>query len=341
MVNVVCQTDVIKYMLMRPITRGRIGKWTLALTEFALQYVSKKAVKGQTLADFLTDHPPIVAKGGMVEVPLVGLTPWKLFFDGSKMEQATGAGVVLRSPEGTKTQVAFQLDFPCSNNQAEYEALILGMGLLLGLKADTVEIIGDSQLVIKQLDGEYQCESEHLVEYYAQAKKLIEGFQDMAVRHIPRSRNQVANDLSQVASSIGLPEGSLERTIVIKRQTRSSILEDSQLEVNHVKDTQPDWRMPITQYLSSPRPEFERRIRNKATGYMLIGGDLYKKGKGGLFLKCVSLNEASLIMAEVHEGICGAHQTGPKMRWLIRRHGYYWPTVAVDYVRHAKGCWAC
>ncbi|XP_043687441.1 uncharacterized protein LOC122638651 [Telopea speciosissima] len=73
----------------------------------------------------------------------------------------------------------------------------------------------------------------------------------------------------------------------------------------------------------------------------MIGEDLYKKGKDDLFLKCVSLNEATLVMAEVHEGICGAHQAGPKMRWLIRRHGYHWPTVMSDYVKYAKGCWAC
>ncbi|XP_043717672.1 uncharacterized protein LOC122665583 [Telopea speciosissima] len=40
-----------------------------------------------------------------------------------------------------------------------------------------------------------------------------------------------------------------------------------------------------------------------------------------------------MVMAEVHEGICGAHQAGPKMRWLIRGHGYYWPTMMADYVK--------
>ncbi|XP_043699984.1 uncharacterized protein LOC122650653 [Telopea speciosissima] len=173
------------------------------------------------------------------------------------------------------------------------------------------------------------------------ARKLIQGFQDVVLRHIPRLKNQAVNGLVQAVSGIGLPEGSLERTIVIKRQTRSSILEGSQLVVNYIEDTQPDWRTPITQYLSSPEPEFNRKIRDRAIGYELIGGDLYKKGKDDLLLKCVSLNEATLIMAEVHEGICGAYQAGPKMRWLIRRHRYYWPMVVKNCVRYAKGCWAC
>ncbi|XP_043725840.1 uncharacterized protein LOC122672428 [Telopea speciosissima] len=104
---------------------------------------------------------------------------------------------------------------------------------------------------------------------------------------------------------------------------------------------QPDWRTPVTQYLSDPGPGFDQRIRDRATGYVLIGEDLYKKGKDDLLLKCGSLNEATLVMVKVHEGICGAHQARPKMRWLIRRHGYYWPTMTTDCIKYAKGCWAC
>ncbi|CAL9020230.1 unnamed protein product, partial [Prunus brigantina] len=56
-IYIIAKTDLIKYMLTRPMLRGRIGKWTLALTEFAFRYVPQKAVKGQAVADFLADHP--------------------------------------------------------------------------------------------------------------------------------------------------------------------------------------------------------------------------------------------------------------------------------------------
>jgi hypothetical protein len=76
---VIAQTDVIKYMLSRPILSGRICKWSLALVEFHLLYVPQKAIKGQTLADFLADHP-------FEDVPhkaqYVALVPWKFYFDG-------------------------------------------------------------------------------------------------------------------------------------------------------------------------------------------------------------------------------------------------------------------
>ncbi|XP_043700001.1 uncharacterized protein LOC122650670 [Telopea speciosissima] len=93
--------------------------------------------------------------------------------------------------------------------------------------------------------------------------------------------------------------------------------------------------------MSNPGLSFNRRIRDRAAGYVLIREDLYKKGKDDLLLKYVSLNEATLVMAEVHEGIYGAHQAGPKMRWLIRRYGYHCPSVMSDCVKYTKGCWAC
>ena len=56
-VFVIAQTDVIKYMLSKPILSGRMCKWSLALVKFHLLYVPQKAVKGQALADFLADYP--------------------------------------------------------------------------------------------------------------------------------------------------------------------------------------------------------------------------------------------------------------------------------------------
>ena len=46
-------------------------------------------------------------------------------------------------------------------------------------------------------------------------------------------------------------------------------------------------------------------------------------------------------MGEVHEGICGTHQSAPKMKWLLRRAGFYWPTMMADCFRYYKGCEEC
>jgi ribonuclease HI len=87
------------------------------------------------------------------------LTPWKFHFDGSRTDRGTCIGVILESPLGVKTHMALKLDQQCSNNQAEYEALIFGLELLLEMKIFNVQIYGDSQLVVRQITGEYKCDT--------------------------------------------------------------------------------------------------------------------------------------------------------------------------------------
>ena len=61
----------------------------------------------------------------------------------------------------------------------------------------------------------------------------------------------------------------------------------------------------------------------------------------GLLLKCISTTKALRVMGEVHEGICDSHRSGPKVKWLIHRHDYFWPIILVDYVKYSKGCEGC
>ncbi|KAL6294166.1 hypothetical protein ACE6H2_002308 [Prunus campanulata] len=77
----------------------------------------------------------------------IHLTPWKLYFDGSKTDIAFGAGIVLEEALGIRHCYSFQLDFQCINNRAEYEAPIIGLEMLVELGIQSVEILGDSMLV--------------------------------------------------------------------------------------------------------------------------------------------------------------------------------------------------
>ena len=94
--TVVSNADVIKHMLSMLILNGRIEKWILALSEFDLRYESAKAVKGQVIADFITQHHKPV--------------PWTLFFDGSSCKQGGGIGIVIISPWGQVLSLLFQLN---------------------------------------------------------------------------------------------------------------------------------------------------------------------------------------------------------------------------------------
>jgi hypothetical protein len=60
-----------------------------------------------------------------------------------------------------------------------------------------------------------------------------------------------------------------------------------------------------------------------------------------VLLKCLSEEQAKEVVREVHDGICGAHQSAHKMKWLLRRAGFYWLTMVDDCIKYQKGCEAC
>jgi hypothetical protein len=75
--------------------------------------------------------------------------------------------------------------------------------------------------------------------------------------------------------------------------------------------------------------------------YVLIGDDMFYMTLEGLLLECLGPTEANRLLHEVHDGACGSHQSAHKMKWLIRRLGYYWPTMLEDCFKYYKGCQAC
>jgi ribonuclease HI len=76
---------------------------------------------------------------------------WVIYFDGSYTLKGAGAGIVLIPPEGDMLKYAIQIEFPATNNIAEYEGLVTGLRLTKELSSQRLLIQGDSQLVAKQV----------------------------------------------------------------------------------------------------------------------------------------------------------------------------------------------
>ncbi|CAN6554455.1 unnamed protein product [Malus baccata var. baccata] len=308
-VHIIAKTDVIKYMLSKPMLTGRIGKWILALSEFSFQYVPQRAVKGQAIADFLAEHqesqgeeinipgslevtsvwiPPREDISGKEEwvqqeirrVTSLWITPWKLYFDG----------------------------------------------------AVEVEVFGDSELVINQLNGEFKCRHIAMAGYYLVATQLLSFWDsDISVSHVPRGSNLAANEMAQLASGVPIPEGKYGVNIKIQRKNLPSILERGfNLDIMVLETEVENWRSPIIHHLKYPSSPTSKKNRQQATKYVLWVKDLLRKTPDGLLLKCLGQEESMRVMAKVHEGVYGAHQAGTKMRWLLRRYGYFWPDMEKD-----------
>jgi hypothetical protein len=102
-----------------------------------------------------------------------------------------------------------------------------------------------------------------------------------------------------------------------------------------------DWRKPLVDYLHNPSSSVDRKVQRWALKFVLDDGELYRRTADDLLLKCLCLDQSRLAMAEVQEGICGTHQSAPKMKWLLRRACFYWPTMIVDCFKYYKGCEEC
>jgi hypothetical protein len=101
---------------------GRIGKWAAELNEFSFDYVHRSSIQSQALADFIADWTP----GAQEEEATKDAEAWKVFCDGSWGTFGAGAAAVLIAPK-VRTCYAVKLDFSCTNNISEYEALLLGL----------------------------------------------------------------------------------------------------------------------------------------------------------------------------------------------------------------------
>ena len=97
-----------------------------------------------------------------------------MYFDGAARQDGAGAGVVLVSPAKHILPYSFALTQLCSNNVAEYQALLLGLQMALEMGIKDLDVYGDSQLVINQLLEEYEVKKEDLIPYHTLARQVLD-----------------------------------------------------------------------------------------------------------------------------------------------------------------------
>ena len=87
---------------------------------------------------------------------------WVMKFDGSSTTQSGGVGVVLYHEEDEVVALSFKLEFPCSNNTAEYEAYLTGLATALEMGVKHLKVLGDSNLVVCQTKGSFSLKEPNL-----------------------------------------------------------------------------------------------------------------------------------------------------------------------------------
>ncbi len=173
---------------------------------------------------------------------------WFLYFDGSKYQEGAGAGCILVDPLANKFFISCRLEFECTNNIVEYEALLQGLKKAIDLKVKYLHVYGDSEIVIRQVKNTIHCLSPHLRSYQSEVRNLISNFEEVIIDPIPRAKNQEADLLANVATKLIPVEGFMKNAFSVELIFRSSIpdnitnwrvFDDDQqiIDFLHMKDT--------------------------------------------------------------------------------------------------------
>ncbi|XP_070031711.1 uncharacterized protein [Nicotiana tomentosiformis] len=190
---------------------SRLAKWQILLTEFDIVYVTCTAIKAQALADHLAENPvddeykplttyfPDKEVNSIEEVVQDDNLVWKMYFDGAVNIKGVRIGAILISPIGQYYPATARLRFFCTNNMVEYEACIMGLKIALDLDVHELLVMGDSDLLIRQAQGEWETRDIKLIPYKQCVQDLSNRFKSIEFRYIPRFHNELADALATLS----------------------------------------------------------------------------------------------------------------------------------------------
>jgi ribonuclease HI len=238
---------------------------------------------------------------------------------------------------GTRKSVRLEVEH--TNNQVEYRALVMGLEALMSMGVKDVEACGDSQLMVQQVLRESQCSNNTLNQYLELCKQLVRGLDTFSIRHVGREDNKAANRLAQQAFGYEVRRGKI--SVLEEPISCGAINADESAVTGENNTTDEDWRVTLQRCIMDLGGTRDRKVLRQALKYTVLDGELYRMTIDGVILKCLSGEQIKVAMGEVHEGMCGTHQSAHKMKWMLKRAGFYWPTMVADCFKYFKGCEAC
>lgn len=247
---------------------------------------------------------------------------WTLQVDGSSTGRLGGIGIYLKSPEGVELDYVVTLDFKVTNNEVEYEALLIGMRIAKSLHVRKLKAYTDSQLVEAQFSGAFATKGPAMIKYLEILKQEGGRFEEFTLEKFAREWNERADALARFSSATAALD---TRGIILLTVRNSSIMSPTTTVLALANGK--DWMTDIFNYVKDESlpsdPKEARRIQCRANRYFVLGEDLYKKTFSGTHLRCLNPQEARTVLEEIHSGICGSHSGGRTLAQKIIRQGYY------------------
>ncbi|WJZ94963.1 hypothetical protein VitviT2T_013768 [Vitis vinifera] len=310
-VHLISRLDPLRYLFDRPALVGHLIRWLVLLTEFDIHYVTQKSIRGSIVVDHLASLP--VSNGRAIDddfpdedvVAVTNLSGWRMFFDGATNHSGYGIGVLLISPHGDhilrSTRLVFSDRHPATNNIVEYEDCILGLETALELGIRQMEVFGDSNLVLRQIQGEWKTRDAKLRPYHTYLELLVGRFDDLRYTHLPRAQNQFVDALATMASMIDIPADATVRPLLIESRSAPAyccLIDDTEI------DNGLPWYhdiyhfMRLGAYPEAATAKDRRALRQLAARFVICGETLYRRSVDGMLLLCLDLASTDRVMRE-------------------------------------------
>ena len=189
------------------------------------------------------------------------------------------------------------------------------------MSADKLLIRSDSQLVVGQVNKEYESQDPRMEKYVSMVKKRLGSFLTWMLEHIPKVCNEKADALAAVAASLLMMETVF---LSIYYQSDSSIIT---AQVSQVDEVSPSWIDPIVQYINTGQLSNDRNkakeIQIQLARFSLVNEQLFKRSLDRPYLRCITTKQGQYVLVERHEGICGNHPGGRTLAHRAHNQGYY------------------
>uniref|UniRef100_A0A2N9EWG4 Uncharacterized protein n=1 Tax=Fagus sylvatica TaxID=28930 RepID=A0A2N9EWG4_FAGSY len=303
---IVLTNHPLRKAMNKPDAAGRLIQWAVELSEFDIEYHPRQAIKAQALADFIAEFT-VTEDGPSEEKPD---EEWEIEIDGSSVKGAGGVGIVFKTPEGHLLKHSTRLQYPTTNNEAEYEALLTGLRIAKELGANRLKIRSDSQLIVGQVNGEYEAREDRMTKYLKLVRNAMKWFDQVMLVQVPREQNTEADALAKLASS----DEATDQYIEVQHSPSHLEEELSPINVSN------SWMTPIVNYLEDETlpsdPVEARKLKVRSTRGRL-------RDERGT------------------RRICGNHSGARSLVHKLVRAGYYWPAMQKDAIFYVRACDKC
>ncbi|VFQ73257.1 unnamed protein product [Cuscuta campestris] len=181
------------------------------------------------------------------------------------------------------------------------------------------------------------------------AKALLKDLTEYVIEQIPRAENTDADLLSKLTQAAPEHVSKLARIETLEKASIEgfsvSMIEEDGHPISGQVEPNDIWMDDLVKYyMTGQFPEDEDRVRKvklRAPRFQMLDGRLYKRAFGGPLLRCLTRAEAERVIAEVHEGVCAAHQMSRTLAQRIILLGYFWPTMNQDCEKYVQRCKTC